>query len=115
MFHFLRGIVLVAAMMASCGVAFAEDFDSANTMMRGCRELVGDTHNISNIYLRGYCMGIVEALGYRNAMICAPKGATNEQAIRVVVKYIDDQPARLNENFKVLALEALQAAWPCKN
>jgi hypothetical protein len=31
-----------------------------------------------------------------------------------VVKYIDDRPARMHENFKVLAIEALRAAWPCE-
>jgi hypothetical protein len=40
--------------------------------------------------------------------------ATHGQTIRVVVKYIDDQPGRLHENFKLLVLEALQKAWPCE-
>jgi hypothetical protein len=35
---------------------------------------------------------------------------TREQAVRVVVQYIDGQPARMNENFVPLAIEALQAA-----
>ena len=36
---------------------------------------------------------------------------TVEQAIRIVVRYIDSQPARLQENFYDLAVEALRAAW----
>ena len=41
-----------------------------------------------------------------------PLGVTREQAVGVVVQYIDGQPARMNENFVPLAIEALQATWP---
>jgi hypothetical protein len=40
--------------------------------------------------------------------------ATNDQLVRVVVAYIDARPERMHESFAVVALEALQAAWPCK-
>jgi Rap1a immunity proteins len=43
-----------------------------------------------------------------------PDGVTREQAVRVVIAYIDAQPAWMHENFGVLALEALREAWPCK-
>jgi Rap1a immunity proteins len=36
------------------------------------------------------------------------------QIVLVVLKYIDARPARLNEDFRLLAAEALVAAWPCK-
>jgi hypothetical protein len=40
---------------------------------------------------------------------------TAEQAASVVVQYIDGQATtRANEDFRLLALEALQAAWACK-
>ena len=64
------------------------------------------------------CSGIIEGLSYRDdgKTVCPPKGSvTNGQMIRVVVKYIDDRPERQQEYFKVLALEAFRAAWPCKN
>jgi hypothetical protein len=31
-----------------------------------------------------------------------------------VVQYIDSQPARLQEDFVLLATEALRKIWPCK-
>jgi hypothetical protein len=40
-------------------------------------------------------------------------GVTDSAGIRVVVQYIGERPARMNENFKILAIEALRAAWPC--
>ena len=29
-------------------------------------------------------------------------------------KYIDARPAKMNEDFRELALDAMDAAWPCK-
>ena len=43
--------------------------------------------------------------------VCPPKDSNVEQAIRIVVQYIDGHPARLQENFYDLAVEALRAAW----
>ncbi len=34
--------------------------------------------------------------------------------MQVVVRYIEAQPKRMNEQFRVLAVEALFDAWPCK-
>jgi Rap1a immunity proteins len=61
-----------------------------------------------------FCLGIIVGLSYlgrSDGTICLPVGMTREQAVRVVVQYIDGQPARMNENFVPLAIEALQAAW----
>lgn len=112
MFRTLRGIILVAAIVASCKASFAEEDVSANTAMPGCRE--AENYNSPNIYKRGLCMGIVSTLLDLDPKICLPPSITNFQAVRVVVKYIDARPARLHESFKVLAGEALRAAWPCK-
>ena len=60
-------------------------------------------------------MGIVSTLRDVSSDVCAPDSVTNFQIVRVVVKYIDDRPARQHENFRELAREALRAAWPCRN
>ena len=114
MFQFLRGFVLVAAIVTSCAASFAEeDFRSANATMPGCRE-AEKYDSPAGAFKRGRCMGTVSTLIDVDPTICVPSGVTNFQAVRVVVKYIDGRPARLHENFKVLAGEALRAAWPCK-
>lgn len=47
--------------------------------------------------------------------VCIPAGeVTVNQQVRVVVAYIDARPNRLHEDFRILALEALKDAWPCK-
>jgi hypothetical protein len=118
MFQFLRGIVLIAAMMLNGGVAFAEEKDfSANAFMPKCRGFTNDrltaaNNNWNSGYAMGECIGLIEGL---NATIgCEPPKATVTQIVLVVLKYIDARPARLNEDFRLLAAEALVAAWPCK-
>jgi hypothetical protein len=88
-----------------------DDLLSANGVMPGCREEI----NTSNVFLRGYCLGSIRVMLYLHPRLffCAPSGATVGQALRVVVLYIDQRPARLHERFEDLALEALQQAWPC--
>ena len=94
--------------------AFAQkDIYSADYLMPGCRAFLrADT---GNTHLRGYCVDLVMGVA-RDAYaprICLPREVTDEQIVRVVVQYIDSQPARLHEDFVVLAIEALRKTWPC--
>ena len=118
----MLAVGLVAALMANCRVAVAEqDVTSANFLMSACRDVVSG--NMSNgeskgdLFTMGLCAGIISGLSYMGTFygLCSPIGVTSQQAVSVVVQYIDHQPARMDEDFRVLASEALRAAWPCKN
>jgi hypothetical protein len=104
----LRGITIIAALMMNGGTAFAEDIDSANYMMPLCRE------NGLSQFGKGLCSGLLKATFYWAKGKCAPSEVTGSQLQSVVVQYIDARPARMQEDFKDLALEAMKAAWPCK-
>jgi hypothetical protein len=117
MLHFLRGTALIAAFALNSGFAFAElDFSSGNYIMPGCRVVLepDPPRDMDTRFLSTQCRAIVDRLIYASSSkVCPPEDA-REQSVRVVVKYIDSRPARMHENFMALALEALQAAWPCK-
>ena len=106
-------ILLVLAMPAS---AQSSAPSSANEMLSGCKGLAGDRTPPAREALRqGRCAGYVAGLVYaRSVFLCVPEGATPEQGIRVVIKYIEARPERMHEPFGKLALEALEEAWPCK-
>jgi hypothetical protein len=114
--------IIVVVLILNCQIAFAQqDQCSANDIMPGCRDAAAliTFSNPSGEYsdLVHFCLGIIVGLSYlgrSDATICVPVGVTREQAVRVVVQYVDGQPARMNENFVPLAVEALQATWPCK-
>jgi Ssp1 endopeptidase immunity protein Rap1a len=116
LFQSLRNIALAAAMLLNCGACFAEDLESANYIMPGCRSFTAETPPSSaadDAFKRGQCLGIVDTIAALTADVCHPPGVTSGRAVSVVVKYIDDRPARMHENFRLLAREALRAAWPC--
>ena len=117
MFQFMRGTALVAVMLLGCGACFAEGYDpSANRVISACRAHADaniPSRTMEDAYLRGDCAGTVSTVVALAKDVCSPKGSTTGQSIRIVVKYIDERTARMHENFTVLALEALRAAWPC--
>ena len=114
-------IAVSLAVSLNCGVAVAQPAPpSADYWMPGCRDAAALIH-FSNeqdskvdLIKTGFCVGIISGLSYASISsgVCAPDGATSQQAVRAVVQYIYGQP--MDEDFSFLVLEALQAAWPCK-
>jgi hypothetical protein len=108
------GFIAVAVLGGAYPALGQKDIYSANYVMPGCRDFI--RAGTANAHLRGYCVDLVIGVA-RDAYapgICLPQEVTDEQIVRVVVQYIDSQPARLQEDFVVLATEALRKAWPCQ-
>ena len=118
----LGTVAMVALMIMNCGVAVAgPNQTSADYVMPGCRDaaslitfsnVVASEEQVSRT---SFCTGIVVGLSFLGESygICVPAGTTSQQAARVIVEYIDGQPARIREDFNPLAIEALRANWPC--
>jgi hypothetical protein len=45
---------------------------------------------------------------------CFPHGVTPDQAVRVIVKWLGDHPARLHEDAVKLVVDALKENFPCQ-
>ena len=114
-------LLLLLAAFALAGtpsVAEEDNLHSANAIMPGCRALLS---NSNGGFAMGLCVGVVEGMIYEMSVwqetspsfVCLPKGITIEQAVRVVVAYIEARPERMHERFKLLANLALVTAWPC--
>jgi Rap1a immunity proteins len=100
------------AMLSVTGHA-EERAASANDVMKGCHAFIKKSD--SDAFLKGVCAGVAHALSgiAWTREVCVPSGVTVRQEVRVVAAYIDARPARLHEDFRQLALEALKDAWPC--
>jgi Rap1a immunity proteins len=109
----LRGVVLVATLMLSQqGVALAEQNPySANYVMPGCRAFMKGVS--LNSFKRGWCGGLITGLAQMHRR-CMPPQLTQRQLASGIVQYIDAHPARMHEDFRNLAVEAMRVAWPCK-
>ena len=107
------GIILFC-MIAERAIAQV-DIDSGNYMLPYCKaSIAGDL----NVWV-GRCAGVIEALIWIVSSIegsdrfCPPRPLPPKQAVRVVVPYMEQHPDQLHLDIKVLALRALQQAWPC--
>ena len=87
------------------------NINTANYVMPGCRSFLARSKN-EDPFLQGRCFGLVDGIALGLAK-CLPTDITLFQVMRVVVQYIDNQPARLHEDFRLLAGEAMVKAWPC--
>jgi Rap1a immunity proteins len=106
--------------------------------VRGCHVYLGDLEDPHARLEEGECIGVVKGLTaaalaqgvdlamrqvkgiYRKSdpspLFCIPLNTTNGEVVRVVIKYIDQHPPENTKGseFALLALRALQEAWPCK-
>ena len=108
----LSGVMIAA--LAEIGPASAQ---SATFRIPGCRSFLNQDNLLRWDFSGGVCSGTVEALMSIEAIlgICCPPESAVYQGVRVVVQYVTSQPARMNDNFDALAVEALRKAWPCSN
>jgi len=128
----MKAQIVVAALvwMLASGCALAEVTDG-NQLLENCRLLIKiiDQDNISPTaadYVKGgRCVGMVEGvrntMGYLNNLVpkdykvCFPKsGIQNNQAVRIVEKYLRDHPEQLNDDQTLLTMLAFKVAYPCK-
>ena len=68
------------------------------------------------MFRAGACMGEVDGILRMIRvfnMACPPNGVDYDQAIRVVIAYIENHPVQVQEGFGALALAALHETWPC--
>jgi Rap1a immunity proteins len=105
----LNGIgVIVVTMLGAYPALVQEDIYSANYVMPGCRDFL--RAGTGSAHLGGNCVGLVIGVARYayEPSLCLPRDVTDEQIVRVVVQYVDNQPARLQEDFVLLATEALR-------
>jgi Rap1a immunity proteins len=107
----------IAGLSATTAMA-AEDVNSANSVLPGCKAFFEPiTSDYIRSFKQGLCVGILPTLTsvlISGGGACIPSGVVDNQVIRVVIRYLDQRPERLHEEFKLLAMEAIHNAWPCK-
>ncbi len=116
-------ILVIGAVLAQTAEAASES-DSGNYIERGCRMFArGDVPvpgDLTGLGEMGICVGAINALMWLDKSLpppfrifCAPEGAGPGQAAKIIVKFLEAHPGRLNENYHMLMTDALRDAWPC--
>jgi hypothetical protein len=122
MFARLLLIALVASFQSSN--SYGGD-GTGKTYELGCRLFASDTRvptdKIEAIKV-GECRGAIDAtFMLRRALdqsirFCPPpRGVTLRQNAKIVVKYLDDHPEQMNDDFTLLVVRAFNQLWPCPN
>lgn len=112
-------------MLASTG-AMAD----GNELLTYCKQAIRvveteHTDRDANDIRIGQCFGVMEGVkGTMRLMDQGPKASrvacwpdkdiTNVQAARIVVRYLENHPAKLNEGKVLLSILAFSDAYPCK-
>ena len=93
-----------------------DDTQSANFLLPYCREWMKGEKTM----LSGVCVGSVGTMASMAGILepgfrfCPPKGGSRDQAVAVVVKFLEAHPEQWHEHFSTLALAAMKQAWPCR-
>lgn len=124
----MRWYVTLAAMPLVFAMPCTAESTTALIVLQGCgatvKQIDGSEISIEESIASTWCVGYVSGMldGVRIApqlnkgppLVCSPEGGiTNEQAVRVVVKYLRAKPEILHESARIHVLIALAKAFPC--
>jgi hypothetical protein len=106
-------LLLIPANALSQGTAM-----SGNEMYKPCKNSLIEG-NTEDVIEQGACIGVLNTVYYFGPHLpdaikfCPPKGSSSGQAAKIVNAYMDSHPEVLHKDLRLIAVTALQRAWPC--
>src|ERR1700694_821959 len=99
----MKYILAAVALMLFAIPARAEvNTSDGNYLLGSCQIVIRNVDNPDNhqdkyeAWRDGYCRGIVRGVSAASSLICPQDGVTSGQEIRVVLKFLQDHPEKLN-------------------
>jgi Rap1a immunity proteins len=108
--------VVTLGSLAACGQT--ADIPDGNDLLQFCQADIRfqDNSHYSGVveegWQRGMCLGMVS--GVASMLTLCPEQMKYGQLVRVVVKYLQDHPEKLQLRDTTLIKQALLAAFPCQ-
>jgi hypothetical protein len=65
-------------------------------------------------YLSGFVTGVADTLNIIDPLVCLPKDSNSGQWQRVLLQYLEANPAELHRGGTTLAIAAFRKAFPCR-
>ena len=117
----MRAYIIAAGLALSViGSAHGSVVDNGADAQKSCQSLVdGGFQDSGAARAAGSCEGMLEtAMVFSPNMpndvrACPPAQGSTVESAKVLLRYLDKNPARLSEAGITLAIEALRDAWPC--
>ena len=100
-------IFLMLLLLFYTQLAYA-DYFHGNDLIR----LMDSSETIDVAMYRGYVAGVQDS--YNGVLFCVPEKVRLSQSCEIVAQYIKADPKKWHEAAKILVIEALRSAFPCK-
>ncbi len=125
----MKRLIIAVALLVSSQPSFTEnslDFNKGSGLLEYCNALLrgidGEKVTQEEINKAGVCIGYITGFNSYNNLVtnfntnlfCPPSGVYIGILVRVVVKYLKDNPAYLHQPSSGLTISALMEAYPCK-
>ena len=118
----MRVYIIVAGLVLSIiGKGSATVVDKGTDAQRSCQLLVQDSfRDQGEARSAGSCEGMIETAMLfspnlpADVRACPPAQGSVLQSAKVLLRYLDNNPSRVNEPGITIAIEALRDAWPCQ-
>jgi hypothetical protein len=115
-----RVLGLLALISIQISNAHAQRLISGEEMVLPCKGALSTEDAGTLEYSKiAFCVGAITAIAWtaphleQGARFCIPFDATRALSVEVVVRYLEMHTDRLQEDFFLLAFQALRGAWPC--
>jgi Rap1a immunity proteins len=117
----MRVCIIVAGLVLSMiGRGSATVVDKGTDAQRSCELLVQNSFRSQDeARSAGACEGMIETAALFSSNLpadvrgCPPAQGSILQSAKVLLRYLDNNPDRVNEPGITIAIEAFRDAWPC--
>ena len=118
----MRVYIIVAGLaLLIIGRASATVVDTGTEAQKSCELLVqGSFRDQGEARSAGSCEGMIEAAMLfspnlpADVRACPPAQGSVLESAKVLLRYLDNNPERLNQPGITIAIEAFRDAWPCR-
>jgi Rap1a immunity proteins len=108
-------VLLSLGHVARVDDASYEAMDTGNWIVDGCNAFLKSEAQTS-MDRAWACAGAIDTafdLGIIHREVCPPSNITRSQIVRIVTKFLNDNPAKLHLPYPSLMAAALHQTWPC--
>lgn len=118
----MRHLMIALAIVSSFSTSLHAQ-QRAEEILWNCKETpnMGAKAALLRMHCIGYVSGFLDAQTLlasapaQGRQLCLPKdGISNDQAVRLVLKWLDDRPETLHESARTAVFGALMTAFACK-
>ena len=113
-------IIFAGLILSVIGRASATVVDKGTDAQRSCELLVQDAfRDQGEARFAGSCEGMIETAMLfspnlpADVRACPPAQGSILQSAKILLRYLDNNPDRVNEPGITIAIEAFRDAWPC--